>query len=104
MIPATVHGLFQGCVVVEDDRGLGEIPAHRLKSMARNAVARDAARAAFEGRHYDRDLLVAALDALPNLAELPSCVSCVDGPATCQTDRGRDVSPDHMPDDDLGEA
>ena len=103
MIPATIHGTYQGCVVVEDDRGLGEIPVHRLRSMARDAIAWDAARAAYQGRHYSRDLLTAALDALPNLAELPSCAHCVDGPATCQTEKGRDVCPDHMPDDDPGD-
>ena len=101
-----VHGLYEGCVVVEDDNGLGMIPVRVLRDMTHRAVQRDAATASWEGRKYDRDLLLSADDAVRTLglAELPSCVHCVDGPAVTTDLADRPVCLTHAPDDDAREV
>lgn len=79
----TIHGRYQGSAVIEDDHGVALIPLRVIPALSHAATMADAGYAAWAGRRYDRDALMAVrrdveADAL---TELPSCPLCVDFPA-----------------------
>ena len=103
---AIVHGVFQGAVVIEDDNGVGTVPVSALYDLAHLANRRDAARAAWAGRSWDRDVLNAAVSAIADgaVVELDSCWACVDSAAVTTDLRDRPVCLSHAPDDDARES
>ena len=95
------HGSYQGSVVIEDDDGLVLVPLHDLRTLIARAEVNQSQTTRVDGRSVHRDSLMWA-DATARqvgLAELPSCVRCVDGPAVTTDHRDKPVCLHHAPED-----
>ena len=104
---ATVHGLHNGNVVLEEDGEVGQIPGLLLDRALR--IARNAGRkhTTVNGRYWSVAALVDADDTWRDhgLVELPDCTFDADGrecdqPALTTDLRDRPVCLTHAPDDD----
>jgi hypothetical protein len=96
---AVVHGSYAGAVVIEDERGQGEVPLLKLAAARRRAEHSDDEQTTVNGRTFHRDDLIFADKTWRQngLRELPSCWVCVDGPAVNRDHRDRDVCVTHTP-------
>jgi hypothetical protein len=78
----TIHGRWHGDAIFDDDNGDAAIPVRVIPVLSHDAAMADAGHAAWAGRRYDRDVLLALrhdveANALP---ELDDCSNCHDAP------------------------